>query len=162
MTSFNFDIDEYIRRLTPPLLRRPLHRAWLKALFAPLKDVNDQLLTEVDNALYLSRITGQTISLQGYLNDQFDNNLRRIQIIHLEQSDNYDYFDAEGQTPDYDYYDSESQPDEYMYFDGEQTSAFSEDFKVIVPLSLQPIDSQLRGSINKYKVAGVTYEIEYI
>ncbi|MCG8310740.1 MAG: hypothetical protein MI975_25345 [Cytophagales bacterium] len=161
IAGYFVDVEKLIRRLMPPILRRPKQTSWLKALLAPLKSLNDQLLSFVTNSRYLANVSGQTLSLESYLNDQFDNELRRIKIIHEAEDSEFDYFASEGQAFDYDYYASEGASDRYMKYAGESITAIASDFQVLAPLAVNGQDAQIKANIEKYKIAAVTYSINY-
>lgn len=159
---YDFDISLFVRRCTPPFLRKKPLLMWLESLLTPIKTIHSAFITYKGQKLYDLSITGQTINLERYLNDQFDDSQRRILIEHAESVNQYDYFLAEGQTPDYDYSISEAQTARFMYMIGEQTSSIVTDFAVQAPNSLNSKDAQIKANIDRYKLAAKTYSVNYV
>jgi len=165
---FQFDIPTFVRRLTPPLLRKSRQLAWIKALLQPVDYVIDQLNDYVTDVSYRVRLNSQVLILEMALNDEFDDSLRRIYI-----TTSTGFYDREIYT----YYTDEGQPDTflkntseapiaseiYLYSTQEQqdyvvATAF---FTVHVPNSLTSVEDRLKSLINRYKLAGKTYTINY-
>lgn len=89
---------------------------------------------------------------------------RRIIIRHEDEIGYYLYLEGEGQPEKYLYMESETGVTEtYLYNEGENIATFPEgiDFLVKAPSELTGFDAQMKSEIDKYKLAGKIYQIEY-
>ena len=80
---YNIDFDTIVKTLLPVNLRKSKTIDFLKSLIAPLKALFSDFNTYRLNTLKLLSYNGQVISIQKKLNDDFDDNLRRIFISNL-------------------------------------------------------------------------------
>jgi len=154
-TRYRADFVYLPTLLKPTLLRRSRFTAWLLALLAPLRQLYATVLLYQAASFRELSYNGQTIRLEGALNDQFDPDARRIRI------DNSDL----DLTPIYFNFVSEQQPEKYLLFAPESppwTYAFlyvefstQTDFTVHVPVVLRTDQrtNQLNARIKHFKLA---------
>ena len=133
-------------------------------LFSQLKPINDVF---VDFCVFIENrlsYTGQVLSLEKLLNDNFDNVDRRIFIECLNAifSDGVDTFlDSETDITDTDVYiDSESNPDiVYWFLDLENPEDGIFNFNVHIPSGITQSDQLIRALLDIYVITGQNYQI---
>jgi len=166
--TFTFDIPTFVRRLTPPLLRKSRQLAWIKALLQPVDTLKDNLNDYVLDVAFRARLNSQVLMLEYGLNELYDNSLRRIYITTstgFYQREKYTYFTQEGQ-PDVFLRNTSEAPiasETYIYSTQEQFDLIADTtfFTVHVPTGLTSVEDRIKSTINKYKLAGKTYTINY-
>jgi hypothetical protein len=132
------------------------------AAFKPIKELNVEFKLWKDRLDYDLRFNGQTINLEHVLNDLFDNSSRRIYIQDTSIV-NYVYVSNKIEGSGRLYLSNKSEttaPDVYFENRTEQTNQIH--FKVMVPSSLGFSVIQMKALVDKYKIAGVKYQIESI
>lgn len=157
---------EVFQYLIPTWIRGEKFVAWLGAILEPVQTLNQSFADWASAVRYDLRFNGQVIYLEHVLNDQFDDTLRRIYID-----------DPAGQqifTP-YVFNKAEQQPPLYLYnvadaLDTEDNIVIynvselevTEDFVVHVPSGIfnPAAEVQMRGLIDKYRIAGKRYTFE--
>lgn len=160
---YSFDIEKFIHRLLPPFLRTALQKAWIRVLLKPVEYLLTQLQAYRVEKLNELSYNGQTIQLERYLNDIFDSVQRRIQVKHYADSPDFDYLLSEnGSALDYDYLISESTNTGFLYFIGENSAPLGVDFIVLFPSSISTLSEAIKARVDKYRVAGKQYQINYI
>jgi len=75
---FNIDFSKLIGWLLPPLLRQTIYTAWMNVLCAPMVVLYETFMTQRTADLYQVNHDSRVFSIQGVLNDKFDNVSRRI------------------------------------------------------------------------------------
>ena len=78
---FNVQWKKLAILLTPTFLRSELMIAWLELLMESINDIHYQWLQFRKSNIYILAHNSQVCFLRGALNDRFDNEQRRIQII---------------------------------------------------------------------------------
>lgn len=160
--NYNFNLTKFISDYLPPILRKPKRKAWLESLLKPFYGLITMFLAFIESSRYEVSITGQVAILQMYLNNALDVTLRRILIIDRSSIGVYIWFGYEGQAYDYLYFGAETPVTQiYTKFEAEQPS-FIESFIVQVPTVLGLTEGQIRGYIDKYKIAGVAYIVQFV
>ncbi|HRO75257.1 MAG TPA: hypothetical protein PLP27_03820 [Crocinitomicaceae bacterium] len=81
MIFWNINISSLIKDYLGRKFLRTKQYNWLMALLSPLQTSVNEYSTWRKERFYMINITGQVISLTGYLNDKFDFNQRRIHIV---------------------------------------------------------------------------------
>lgn len=152
------NIVAWVKDITNPLMGDSV-RAFFRSLVTPVFTLdadNDAFATSSKEQF---RYTSQTMSLEGLLNDKFDNVSRRIYIDTVEDlaDRDYDYFNSEGAIPTYEYFDSEGKPAEYDYFEAEWIAQV--DFIVYVPVGLIYDSGYMNFLLKKYKLVSKRYKI---
>lgn len=130
---------------------------WLQYILKPL----DTLMQSYNNTRFeqiiKANVTGQVKLLQWYLNNLFDNELRRIRIYHASDG-GYFIHNHEESTPGYllAYNEIEGGGDTYIYLNSELLGVLNK-FYIEVPPNVNNIE--LTGVVEKYKAAGKLFEI---
>lgn len=161
---YNYDLSKLIRRLTPPRWRNPLNLNWYETLLSGINHSQDRFNAFKDQALVELSYNGQTCYLEKMLNDRFDPVSRRIIILHEEDNGVYWYLENEGQVEKYLYTESETgATTTYLYNEGEPSTEFPEgiDFLVKAPSELTGQEAKMRSEIDKYRLAGKIYLVEF-
>lgn len=157
MNNYEIDFPYLIEDLLHPLLRKPIMQAWLEALFVPLENLHSEFLDFVEAKRYEMDFTGQVISIERLLNNEFDNGLRRI---YISDGNRAEVFLFKGDKP---------LGEEAFFFKGTEgigekfvfkgVSNLLYDFVVNVPASLAYDSVKMNTLINKYRQAGKKYII---
>lgn len=148
---------EYIIKLLPSFVKGNNQINWIKSLFAPLQSLNSDFLDYIQDIRYEVSFTGQVMYLEHILNDVYDPLSRSISIIdgqlsfppfmfnRLENRSIFLYNNVEG---------------ELLYLRNQSEFYRQFDFIVIIPFSiLQQQEIQMRALINKYRHAGMRFDI---
>lgn len=133
-------------------------------LFSQLTPINDQF---IDFCVFIENrlsYTGQVLSLEKLLNDNFDNTQRRITIECLDALpiEGIDiYLDLEIDPSENDFYlDSETNPNPIsLFLDGENPQENNFNFNVNVPADIAQSDLIIRALLDIYVVSGQNYQI---
>ena len=148
-----WNIFIWITQQLPTKLNKPRHVAWLSSLTAPQVDAYNNYLLQSDTYLKKANLRWQTIIMQAYLNDLFDNVQRRIRIITATDVNvpNYIYTQAENQ-PLFIYTQAENKP---VWTNTQAEYGVLYNFTVQCAAgSLTPAQEiQIKAQINSYRFA---------
>lgn len=179
--SINFEI--VAERLLPPFMRQPKQLSWLKSLLTPLQEARDNffdvyyydggvsILDGTDNFGLNERLkyNSQTILLEFILNKEFgvvaapfiyiQNFVGGLDTVYLTD-------EITGDVPTY-VGDSPNQVDT-VFIANEDEYSPANDFTVFVPIALYTTlgttnperDARVQKEVNKYKLIGVTNNIQ--
>lgn len=151
---FNIDFQKLVLWFLPFKLRKPKNVAILSAMVAVLQQIHGNWLNKRERNLYLLAHNGQTCYFRKALNDAFDNELRRIQIVNGNVFEEVYIFTEPENEPEY--------LDAPLFIYGSQDYAETAvDFIVRVPAEI--VDTQLielRAEIDYYRQAGKRFKIE--
>lgn len=154
---FNIVFTKLIQWLTPHMLRKPNMLSWIRVVISPVTYVYNNLLRFRQRKQYELSITPQVFSLEKMLNDKYDPVGRHIYITDPEEKDPVYLFTDDEQKDEYVFADSE---DQYLYlFVDSETTAYLDDFIVLVPYDLVYNYNEMRSLINNYKLASKQYKI---
>jgi len=161
MNWFNFDISGFFVQYLGRLFNRQKWHNWIYSTIYPLMQLWSIYDLFRKNIYYRININSQVIRLTGFLNDKFDNSLRRIYIDHPPGSYSGVYIALMNEGVPYLelplIIDGLDAP-----FIGLMTDTqYAVSFYIYVPVSLQIRDSQIKSSIEMYKFAGKLYRIVY-
>lgn len=154
---YEFSHNTYVRQLLPPRLRGLRHVAWMRALVAPLSSLYQRFLVDRTRLLKEASYNSQTKLYEFVLNESFDALQQRIRISTNRQGRRQGAY-LQGEGPKLDAYLQSEGPKTGSTLGSEQGGA---DFTVNAPLAVQARESQLRGLIEKYKLGGKVYQINY-
>lgn len=160
--NYNFDVTKFIADYLPPVLRNPKRKAWVETLLKRFYGLITMFLAFIESCRYEVSITGQVTILQMYLNNALDITLRRILIIDRSQIGNYIWSGNENQAYDYVYKKLETPTKQIFLRSAEEQPSIIETFIVRVPTILGLTETQIRAYIDKYKIAGVAYIVEFV
>lgn len=157
--NYLLNIENLIRRVTKRELRGPRMIDMFKSMLEPVESINVKFVAKTEEVDYFLQFNGQTIYLEHYLNDQYDNILRRIFIENTATTNRVTiYFKSEGQAPTNIFFKSESQPPAYLRWRSEPVT--SNDFIVWVPSDITYDETVMRSQIDLYRIAGKLYTIQ--
>ena len=149
---YNLNIDKLLLLLTPTFLRKPKLIAWLRTLATPLH----KLLYDFHNArisdLYNLTHNSQVCYLRKSLNDEFDDEQRRIRIEDGRQKQRLYIYPRSANKPLY-------IGKVFLYQRGDYIDG-GVDFIVVLPKDLTYDKYKLEALVNFYKLAGKRWTIE--
>ena len=149
---YNLNIDKLLVLLTPTFLRKPKLVAWLRTLATPLhKVLYDFQRTSQDN-LYNLAHNSQVCYLRKALNDEFDDEQRRIRIEDGKQKQRLYIYPRSANKPLY-------LGEIFLYQRGDYIDG-GVDFIVVLPKDLTYDKYKLEALVNFYKLAGKRWTIE--
>ena len=149
---YNLNIDKLLVLLTPTFLRKPKLIAWLRMLATPFhKLLYDFQRTSQDN-LYNLAHNSQVCYLRKALNDEFDDEQRRIRIEDGKQKQRLYIYPRSANKPLY-------LGKLFLYQRGDYIDG-GVDFIVVLPKDLTYDKYKLEALVNFYKLAGKRWTIE--
>lgn len=154
------DITDLISKLIKKELRdQQVNVDLMAAPLKPFADINEEFNTTALRLEYELQFNAQTIYLEHYLNDQYDNINRQIWIENIATLNAvYLYRKSEGQAPTYIYRKSEALPVPFLR---RRTEGVTEnDYIVWVPVAVVYDETVMRAQINKYNYADKRYTIQ--
>lgn len=154
----------FLMRLLP-VHKRQQNR--ISLFYWPLKIVKtawDNWLIYRKNCLYKLNVTGQTLSLQSYLNKIFCSNESEGNTIYISHGETGGVDISLSTEPDntyilvgLSYKEKEESAYQNFYLDGENSQATAYDFSVYIPSTLN--EYAVANVINQYKLAGKQFNI---
>lgn len=151
MWWFNVNWKKLAILLTPTFLRGELMKAWIELLMEGVNDIHYNWLQFRKSNIYILAHNSQVCYLRGALNDRFDNEQRRIQII-----------DGNKYQRKYIYTDEEQKPKflGIIYIHGDEDYLDTGvDFIVQVPDDIIFNINEMKGLIDFFKLASKRYKI---
>lgn len=156
----SIDILNYLENnILPPHKRQPIRLAFVKGLLKTLADSSTAFNTWRDDVIIRATVTGQTASLQWYLNYALDAAEQRILITHgvivgnplSLRSENGAKFRIGLKTEG-------TLAPEQIKLKGEHVTSLPFDFRVIAPAAVD--QGQVKKIIDTYKQQGKLYDIQ--
>lgn len=157
---YNIDWSRLIRWQLPPRLRRNKIMAILHAIIAPVNDLYIRLVYYRNSVNYNLGITPQVTHLERALNDRYDVVERRIYITDGVEMNALPLFLKVENKPVKMYKKSEAH--ELILYTKSETSIFSADFIVNVPVLVDFDTNELTAFVNGYKLASKTFKIKVV
>lgn len=155
---YNFDPERFAEDMLPPILRRPLILALLRALLKPLTSLMARFTALREQSRKRLAVTGQTISLVETLRERYRLPDGVIYITEPSERQLYIYFREEGRI-DTSIYSSREQRDPCVLRFNEEVSQ-DPDFTLHLPDFLASEEAEIRRFLDLYKPAGKRYAIE--
>jgi hypothetical protein len=150
-------IDLFIMAL-PTFYRNAYGASLLEAATLPIEKLNQQLLAYYRSIQYRLSFNGTIISLEYFLNDQFDFIQRRIVIEEQEGlAPIYLFNNEELNESTYLFNKEEAQPAVYLYNNGE-TSDYQ--FAVVMPQDVVFVEAKMRAMLKRYVLPTMKYDIK--
>jgi len=157
----------------PPMMRKTQLLAFIEVFTNVINSTqvsSTAMFSEID---YKTQFSGEVIYLEHYLNDKYDNILRRIEIDTFDYlSGTYLFNRIESNEPIYVYNNSEySNPTgpvdplidpHQIYLFNEIEVENIETFTVYIPSDVIFNHTIIRSQIDDYRLAGKTYSIEIV
>lgn len=160
--NYNIDVSVLLKRIIKREFRIGKWISYLTSALKPFTDINDTFVATSSDINYRMQFNCQTIYLEHYLNDQYDDVLRAIYIENTGNTNQvYIFNEEEGQLPPYIF--NEDEPEyatEKVYIFNEDEAMTSEDFIVWVPSYVTYDEVVMRAQIDQYRLAGKIYSIQ--
>ena len=150
---YNLKIDKLLVLLTPTFLRKPKLIAWLRMLATPLHNVRYDFQRARQADLYTLAHNSQVCYLRKALNDEFDDEQRRIRIEDGRQKQRLYIYPRSANKPLY-------LGKVFLYQRGSYIDG-GVDFIVVLPKDLTYDKYKLEALVNFYKLAGKRWEINH-
>ena len=150
---YNLNIDKLLVLLTPTFLRKPKLVAWLRMLATPLHKVLYEFQRACQADLYNLAHNSQVCYLRKALNDEFDDEQRRIRIEDGRQKQRLYIYPRSANKPLY-------LGEIFLYQRGDYIDG-GVDFIVVLPKDLTYDKYKLEALVNFYKLAGKRWEINH-
>lgn len=144
---FGIDWDIFIEERLPNAVRKPILFAWFHALLGPVKSLHTAFLTFKGTTERHVSITPQVCFLRYWLNELFDTAERRFEINDYTNS-----------VPIRIYGQAENKPLYLPKF----LSGKAYDFEVLAPCEASGQKVQIKGFLDKYKLAGKRYKLRFV
>ena len=149
---YNLNIDKLLVLLTPTFLRKPKLVAWLRMLATPLHKLLYTFQQARTADLYNLAHNSQICYLRKVLNDEFDDEQRRIRIEDGKQKQRLYIYPRSANKPLY-------LGKIFLYQRGDYIDG-GVDFIVVLPKDLTYDKYKLEALVNFYKLAGKRWTIE--
>ena len=149
---YNLNIDKLLVLLTPTFLRKPKLVAWLRTLATPLHKLLYDFHRASQADLYNLAHNSQVCYLRKVLNDEFDDEKRRIRIEDGRQKQRLYIYPRSANKPLY-------IGKVFLYQRGDYIDG-GVDFIVVLPKDLTYDKYKLEALVNFYKLAGKRWTIE--
>jgi len=162
---YTVDWSILLRLLLPSRLRKPRMLAFLNAAIEPIRMLYQSFLSFREASLYKVRFNSQIVYLEAVLNDQFDNEQRRIRIENASFTPGLYLYEPEQQLDVYlyDYNDWEIDPNKNVFLKGNGGNGTGFDFFVFVPFPPEASHgttfTRLKAMIDYYKLYSKNYQI---
>jgi len=149
---YNLNIDKLLALLTPTFLRKPKLVAWLRMLATPFHKLLYDFQRASQDNLYNLAHNSQVCYLRKALNDEFDDEQRRIRIEDGKQKQRLYIYPRSANKPLY-------LGKNFLYQRGDYIDG-GVDFIVVLPKDLTYDKYKLEALVNFYKLAGKRWTIE--
>lgn len=151
MSWYQFDIMKFAEEMTPPLLRKSILMALIRALLRPLvrlvREFQD-LRAQSNKALLPS---GQVRAIEGAIVDKYHLHSGDVYITEPEDKTLYLYYEREGAGA--------LELPQTLYYGNENPN--KTDFTIHLPDHLEKYDGDIKRLIELYRPAGRKYTVQY-
>jgi len=181
MVRYKLNLSRTVSRIIPKALRNSKTYQWIISITFPLNKVNGNFVGFATEKKRFSEISSQTLILESFLNETFskyfpDPEKDFISIAHGFEisSDTYDLSEIPPANPPYNsghlisYNRLEIPPPtkstKSIYFDYEDIGLLPEDFRLILPPSIQSdlgVVSRIKSIVDRYVVDTKKYDVVY-
>jgi len=173
---YDLGIDSTVSRLIPSAFRNPKIYEWVRSFTYPLVEINTEFKTFAEEKILEAKISSQTMLLEHYINYKFkplfpNPDTDFVSIKHSGEIADATFNKDEGVGSSPTIHLTLFNNDEVgsitpaIYFDNEDRSAYPQDFRVALPISIQGNETLVRGItaiVDKYKIDTKKYDITYI
>lgn len=161
---YNFGLKNTIKRLLHPLYRKGKNIAWLFRVFSYLGKLKNLFTNYRDRKNYELQFNAQTMSIEARLNEFYNVPFGTIYIetVSVEEDAVYIFWLSENQNPTFISWLSESAPVTYIRWLSEYLTASAQyEFVIWFPQGFTIDAAVLTSLVNKYKMAGKRFVIQY-
>lgn len=155
---YKFDPERFAEDMLPPILRRPLLLALLRAILKPLTSLMARFSALHEQSRKRLAITGQTISLVETLRERYRLPEGVIYMTEASERQLYIFQTGEGRTNTYIHSTREQRDPTTIRFAEEGSR--EPDFMLHLPDFLASEEAEIRRFLDLYKPAGKRYAIE--
>ena len=158
MIVLNTDFKKLAKKVLPHFLRKERIIAFVSSSIRPLKTVNDLLLDLRDDIELKLSFSAETISLEKFLNDNFDPSNKNIFISDtLIIEELFIRRNEELRPAPFIFLNSEAKPPRFIYRNEE--FEVQSDYIINIPASVVFDEDVVRSEVNTYNLAGKKFEI---
>jgi hypothetical protein len=162
--KYALDVYTLCRSLIPSEMRNLKNEAWVKSLLQPIQTVVTSFSTYSNALRYDLSINGQVMYLEKALNDKYDPIQRRIYIddpLGTSIVQPVIFNKSEKQPSLVVWNKSENQTNNSAIYN--KNSIIATDFVVFIPviLNIASINIGVKNIVNRYKIAGKKYLLNY-
>lgn len=164
MRDIRLTTDKLVFALLPGWARATFRLAWLRGVCAELQRMFDEFLAWRSEKNREANVTGETISLEAWLNHVFNLEPYGIFVLNKPASGIVLFRESEGEEQTELFLESESTANDkgllMTKYEGEVVAGFATDFRVTVPdwFTDSMID-RVEVIVRKYKKSCKTFEI---
>lgn len=155
---YKFDPERFAEDMLPPILRRPLLLALLRAILKPMTSLMARFSTLRDQSRKRLAVTGQTISLVETLRERYRLPEGIIYITEPSERQLYLFQESEGRTNLPIFFIREQRDASMVRFSEEGSQ--EPDFTLHLPDFLASEEAEIRRFLDLYKPAGKRYAIK--
>lgn len=155
---YKFDPERFAEDMLPPILRRPLLLAILRAILKPLTSLMARFTSLREQSRKRLAVTGQTISLVETLRERYRLPEGVIYITEPSERQLYIFQTGEGRTNPTAFFSGEQRDITRLRFNEE--GGEEPDFTLHLPDFLASEEAEIRRFLDLYKPAGKRYAIE--
>lgn len=164
--EYGINFKAFVTQYLPAIMRKPKRIELHDSFLEPMKELHDKFLQQRERIDYDLKYTSETICVEAKLNELFDPILKRIYIITNDDQIDATYIYGRSEViqdgeVEWLYGRSETVPADDVVFEfGRDEQQVVNDFTVYVPAAVFAAKlPQLIFEINKYKAAGLNYNI---
>lgn len=162
--QIKIEIPDFIYNWLPVHQRLMKRVKFLQVLMSPFTIMMGEYLAWRDKSITRAYVSCEKLSMEWYLNELYDTDLRRIYIESPDATGVYVALESEG-TPTLDV-GLESEPTEVSDFvmvplPYEDVDTGNADFVVWVPVDLVALELAIKKVVINYKLAGMRYVVAY-
>jgi hypothetical protein len=151
----------FIQTELPRNLRTVINFQWLMFLLAPAIRIYNELVDFFNDVRYRMSFNGQVMYLEKLLNTVFDPSDEQIFIEDGPITETYIFNENELNEETYLYNEVESPESEVYLYNEDESLGDEVGFVIHVPAALDVNEPQLMALVNGYKLAGMSYSINY-
>lgn len=157
---YTLSFQKFGVHILPMDLRKPKMVAWVNSMLKPVKNLHTKFINYRRKTVYKIDHTSQVFSLEKMLNDEFDQQERRIYIVDGVYRSALYFYNPEENAPIH-FYNPEEDQNQYFY-NPEELQNLDVDFVVVLPQSFNRAEElRLRSHVDFYRLPDKTYEIIY-
>lgn len=162
-----YNITKLTRRFFPWFWQTDLNLRFIDILQSSLNETNNNILTNEEDFKQKVGYSIQRLSLETSLNDRFDSELRRIQVVNGDIGGNEFIFnEVETPSPEliiYAWNEAEGGQNDPDFFNENETGGTAvTGFTVFISTELQPLEQQIKSWIDRVLITGIEYNITFV
>lgn len=155
------DWTNFVKTQLPRSKRTPIVEQWITFLLKPAIEVYDKLLLYFNDVRYRTAFNGQVIYLEHLINATFNNGGDEIFIEDGPINETYLFNESEINEDVYLFNETEAPTPEQYVFNEDDSTGDELGFIINVPNALPMNVPQFTALVNSYKLAGMSYTINY-